>query len=36
MWYWRKLAKIIWAVHVRSEALYGDKAERNIINTKKE
>jgi hypothetical protein len=35
MWCWRKLTKIILAVYVRNEALYGDKAERNIINTVK-
>ena len=33
MWCWRKLVKIIWAVHVRNEALYDDKEERNIVNT---
>jgi len=27
------LAKIIWAVRLRNEALYGDKEERNIVNT---
>ena len=33
MWCWRKLAKINWAVRVRNETLYGDKEERNIVNT---
>jgi hypothetical protein len=33
MWCWRKLAKIIWAVRVRNEALYSDKEEENIVNT---
>jgi hypothetical protein len=29
------LAKIVWAVRVRNEALYGDKKERVIMNTVK-
>jgi len=33
VWCWRKLAKIIWVVRVRNEALYDDKEERNIVNT---